>query len=38
MLENFVFPQILAEIDNLIFQQDGAPVHFGATVSTALDE
>jgi hypothetical protein len=38
MLENLVFPQIVAEIDSLIFQQDGAPVHFDATISTALDE
>jgi ribosomal protein S18 acetylase RimI-like enzyme len=37
MLENFVFPQI-AEVDGLIFQQDGAPPHFGAIVHTALDE
>jgi hypothetical protein len=38
MLDNFVFPQIVAEIDSLIFQQDGAPGHVGATMSTALDE
>lgn len=38
MLENFVFPQIVADVDSLIFQQDGAPVHFGAIVSTALDK
>jgi hypothetical protein len=37
MLENFVLPQI-AEVDGLIFQQDGAPPHFGAIVRTALDE
>jgi hypothetical protein len=37
MLENFVFPQI-AEVDGLIFQQDGTPPHFGAIVRTALDE
>jgi hypothetical protein len=37
MLENFVFPQT-AEVDGLIFQQDGAPPHFGAIVRTALDE
>jgi hypothetical protein len=37
MLENFVFPQI-AEVDSLIFQQDGAPHHFGAIVCTALDK
>jgi hypothetical protein len=37
MLENFVFPQI-AEVDGLIFQQDGAPPHFAAIVRTALDE
>jgi hypothetical protein len=37
VLENFVFPQI-AEVDGLIFQQDGAPPHFGAIVRTALDE
>jgi hypothetical protein len=37
MLENFVFPQI-AEVDGLIFQQDGAPPHIGAIVRTALDE
>jgi hypothetical protein len=36
-LENFVFPQI-SEVDDLIFQQDGAPPHFGAIVRTALDE
>jgi hypothetical protein len=36
-LENFVFPQI-AEVDGLIFQQDGAPPHFGAIVRTALVE
>jgi hypothetical protein len=28
MLENFVFPQIVAEVDGLIFQQDGAPDYF----------
>jgi hypothetical protein len=28
MLENFVFPQILAEVDGLIFQKDGAPDDF----------
>jgi hypothetical protein len=38
MLENFVFPQIVAEVHGLIFQQDGAPAHFGATGSTALDK
>jgi hypothetical protein len=37
VLENFVFPQI-AEVDCLIFQQDGAPPNFGAIVRTALDE
>jgi hypothetical protein len=38
MLENFVFPQIAAEVDSLIFQQDGAPAHFGGIVHTALDD
>jgi hypothetical protein len=38
MLENFVLPQIIAEVDGFIFQQDGAPAHFGAIVCTALDE
>jgi hypothetical protein len=37
ILQNFVFPQT-AEVDCLIFQQDGAPPHFGAIVRTALDE
>jgi hypothetical protein len=38
MLESFVFPQIVAEVDGLIFQQDGAPAHSGAIVHTAMDE
>jgi hypothetical protein len=38
MLQNFVFPKTVAEVDGLIFQQDGAPAHFGATVRTALDK
>jgi hypothetical protein len=38
MLENFVFPQTVAEVDGLIFEQDGAPAYFGAIVSTTLDE
>jgi hypothetical protein len=38
MLENFVFPQMVAEVDGLILQQDGARAHSGATVRTALDE
>jgi hypothetical protein len=37
MLENFVFPQI-AEVYGLIFQQNGAPPHFGAIVRTVLGE
>jgi hypothetical protein len=37
MLQNFVFPQT-AEVDSLIFQQDGAPPYFGAIVRTALDK
>jgi hypothetical protein len=37
MLEKFVFPHTGAEVDSIIFQQDGAPVHFGAIVSTTLD-
>jgi hypothetical protein len=27
MLENFVFPQIVAEVNGLNFRQDGAPAH-----------
>jgi hypothetical protein len=38
MLENFVHPQILAEVDGLIFQKDGTPAHFDAIVCTALDK
>jgi hypothetical protein len=38
MLQNSVLPQIAAEADGLIFQQDGASAHFGATVRTSLDE
>jgi hypothetical protein len=38
MLENLVYPQIIAEVDGLIFQQDGAPAHFDAIVCTALDK
>jgi hypothetical protein len=38
MLEKFVFPQIVAEVDGLIFQQYGVPAHFGAIVRTALNE
>jgi hypothetical protein len=38
MLENFVFPQIAAEVNGLNFQQDDAPAHFGAIVRTALDD
>jgi hypothetical protein len=30
MLQNFVFWQIVAEVNGLFFQQDGAPAHFGA--------
>jgi hypothetical protein len=37
MVKNFVFPQI-AEVDSLIFQQDGAPPQFDVIVRTALDE
>jgi hypothetical protein len=37
-LENFAFPHIIAEVDGPIFQQDGAPDHFDATVCTVLDE
>jgi hypothetical protein len=32
MVENFVFPQTVAEVDSLILQQDGAPTHFSANV------
>jgi hypothetical protein len=38
MLENFVSPQIVAEVESLIFQQDGTPAHFGAIACTALDK
>jgi hypothetical protein len=38
MLENFLFPQIVAEVNCLNFQQDGAPACFGAIVRTAVDE
>jgi hypothetical protein len=38
MQDNFVFPQTVGEVDGLIFQQNGAPAHFGATAHTALDE
>jgi hypothetical protein len=38
MPENFVFPQIVAEVNDLISQQDGAPAHFCAIVRSALDE
>jgi hypothetical protein len=30
-------PTDVPEADSLIFQQDGAPAHFGAIVLTALD-
>jgi hypothetical protein len=33
-----MFPQIVAEVDSLVLQQDGAPARFGAIVRTALDE
>jgi hypothetical protein len=36
-LENFVFPQLIAEADAVTFQQDGAPAHFCALVWTAVD-
>jgi hypothetical protein len=36
ILQNFVFPW-LAEVDGLIFQQDGEPHHFGDILCTALD-
>jgi hypothetical protein len=38
VLENFVLPQTVAEVDGLIFEQDGAPAHFCATVCTFLDK
>jgi hypothetical protein len=38
MLENVVFPKIVAEVDGLIFQRDGGAAHFGAIVRTALNE
>jgi hypothetical protein len=38
MLENFVFPQAVAEVDGLLIQRDGAPAHFGAIVHTSLNE
>jgi hypothetical protein len=38
VLENFVFPQIVAEADAVIFQQDDAPAHFCAIVWTAVDD
>jgi hypothetical protein len=31
-----MFPQVIAEVDIPIFQQDGAPAPFGAIVHTAL--
>ena len=37
MLENFVFPQINNLQPNIIFQQDGAPPHWGLHVRDALD-
>jgi hypothetical protein len=37
-MENFVCPWTAAEVENLIFQHDGSPRHFGATVCTALDD
>jgi hypothetical protein len=36
MLELFAVPQI--DDDNVIFQQDGAPVHYANTVKKFLDE
>jgi hypothetical protein len=38
MEEDFVFPQRVAEVDDLTFQQDGAPVNFGTIARTAQDE
>jgi hypothetical protein len=38
MLEKFFFPQIIAEVDGLIFQHDGAPANFGSIGRAALDE
>ena len=37
MLENFVYPQ-LAHVQNVIFQQDGAPPHWALSVRRSLDE
>lgn len=33
VLANFVFPEIVAEVNGLDFQQDGAPARFGAIVT-----
>jgi hypothetical protein len=35
VLQTFVFPQIVAEFDRLIFQKDGAPAHFGVLDESA---
>jgi hypothetical protein len=32
------FPRIVAKVDGHIFQEDGAPAHFGAIVRTSLDK
>jgi hypothetical protein len=32
VLHNFLFPQIIGEVDSLIFQQDGASAYYCATV------
>jgi hypothetical protein len=38
ILENSVLPHVVAEVDCLIYQTDGALAHFGAIVRTSLDE
>ena len=37
MLESFAMPE-LEEVEDVIFQQDGSPVHFGLRVRAFLDE
>jgi hypothetical protein len=36
--ESFSVFLLVAEVEVLIFQQDGAPAHFGAIICTALDK
>ncbi|GBN80756.1 hypothetical protein AVEN_200380-1 [Araneus ventricosus] len=37
MLENWLFPQIKKDLSNFVFQQDGAPPHWGTDVRRFLN-